>query len=247
METPLRNRKKEVLILDAPREFKSGRARNELLPEHAEHIYRWYRDFKDVEGVAKVVTLDDISGQGYNRVRARSNYRTTAEPSTPPRSPRSASNCIGLCTRCAHSYSRPSSSSSCWPPRCLPGATPSSLTRSSSTSPGPTPSSPSCSSATPTSPPPSSATPAPTPMEAVSFRTSATIPSASPSSPTSFTTSAPATSSAPSSVTPKTPTTSPSPSAPSLTTSATPSATPRPSTRRSASRSPRSPPSTAPT
>ncbi len=61
-----KDRKKKVLILDASREFKKGRAHNELLPEHVERIYRWYFDYKDVEGVARVVTLDDISGNDYN-------------------------------------------------------------------------------------------------------------------------------------------------------------------------------------
>ena len=61
-----KNRKKKALILDASREFKTGRAQNELLPEHVERIYIWYRDFKDVEGVARVVTLDDIAANDFN-------------------------------------------------------------------------------------------------------------------------------------------------------------------------------------
>jgi len=59
-------RKKKVLIVDASKEFKSGRAQNELLPEHVERIYEWYRDYKSVDGVAKLVTLDDIAGNDYN-------------------------------------------------------------------------------------------------------------------------------------------------------------------------------------
>ena len=50
-----RDRKKKVLILDASREFKTGRAQNELLPEHVDRIYGWYRDYKDVEGTARLV------------------------------------------------------------------------------------------------------------------------------------------------------------------------------------------------
>lgn len=60
------DRKKKVLILDASREFKAGRAQNELLPEHVEQIYGWYRDYKDVEGVASVVTIDDIAAKNHN-------------------------------------------------------------------------------------------------------------------------------------------------------------------------------------
>jgi type I restriction enzyme M protein len=61
-----KERKEKVLIIDASREFKSGRTRNELLPEHVSRIYRWYRDYKDVEGIARVATLDDIAANDYN-------------------------------------------------------------------------------------------------------------------------------------------------------------------------------------
>ena len=47
-------------------EFKTGRAQNELLPEHVERIHGWYRDFQDVEGVARVVTLDEIAANDHN-------------------------------------------------------------------------------------------------------------------------------------------------------------------------------------
>jgi len=62
----LKDRKKKLLILDASREFKKGRAQNELLPEHVERIYAWYHDYKDVEGVARVVTLDEIASNDHN-------------------------------------------------------------------------------------------------------------------------------------------------------------------------------------
>jgi len=61
-----RDRKKKVLILDASRQFKTGRAHNELLPEHVERIYGWYRDFQDVEGVARVVALAEIAANDHN-------------------------------------------------------------------------------------------------------------------------------------------------------------------------------------
>jgi type I restriction enzyme M protein len=61
-----KERKKKVLIIDASHEFKSGRAQNELLPEHVERIYRWYHDYNDVKGVARVVTLDDITANDNN-------------------------------------------------------------------------------------------------------------------------------------------------------------------------------------
>ena len=61
-----RDRKNKVLILDASKEFKTGRAQNELLPEHVARIHGWYRDYKDVAGVARVVTLEKIAVHDHN-------------------------------------------------------------------------------------------------------------------------------------------------------------------------------------
>ena len=61
-----KDRRNKVLILDASREFKTGRAQNELLPEHVERIHQWYHDYKDVPGVARVVTLDEIAANNHN-------------------------------------------------------------------------------------------------------------------------------------------------------------------------------------
>src|SRR2546425_987501 len=61
-----RDRKNKVLILDASKEFKTGRAQNELLPGHVESIHKWHRDYKEVDGVARVVTLDEIAANDHN-------------------------------------------------------------------------------------------------------------------------------------------------------------------------------------
>lgn len=61
-----KKRRNKVLIVDASREFKTGRAHNELLPEHVERITKWYFDFADVEGIAKVVSLEQIASNDYN-------------------------------------------------------------------------------------------------------------------------------------------------------------------------------------
>jgi type I restriction enzyme M protein len=58
--------KKRVLIMDASKEFKKGRAQNELLDVHAEQILAWYQAFTDVPGRAKVVTLEEIAGNEFN-------------------------------------------------------------------------------------------------------------------------------------------------------------------------------------
>ena len=60
-----KNRKK-VLMIDASREFTRGRAQNELLPDHVDHIYQWYKAHRDVDGVARLVSLDEIKENGFN-------------------------------------------------------------------------------------------------------------------------------------------------------------------------------------
>ena len=61
-----KDRKHKVLIIDASKEFKTGRAQNELLPEHVERIYQWYRAYQDVPGIARVVTLEEIAANDHN-------------------------------------------------------------------------------------------------------------------------------------------------------------------------------------
>jgi len=61
-----KDRRNKVLIVDASKEFKTGRAQNELLPEHVARIHGWVRDFKDVEGVARVVALEEIAANDHN-------------------------------------------------------------------------------------------------------------------------------------------------------------------------------------
>ena len=61
-----KDRRNKVLIVDASKEFKTGRAQNELLPEHVSRIHGWVRDFKDVEGVARVVALEEIAANDHN-------------------------------------------------------------------------------------------------------------------------------------------------------------------------------------
>lgn len=56
----------KVFFIDASREFKSGRAQNELLPEHVDRIHCWYESYKDVEGICRVVTLEEIRANDFN-------------------------------------------------------------------------------------------------------------------------------------------------------------------------------------
>jgi type I restriction enzyme M protein len=58
--------RKKVFFIDASKEFKSGRAQNELLPEHVDSIHQWYQEYQDVEGVCRVATLDEIRENDFN-------------------------------------------------------------------------------------------------------------------------------------------------------------------------------------
>jgi type I restriction enzyme M protein len=60
------DRKHTVLIVDASKQCKTGRAQNELLPEHVERIHGWYRNYQNVEGVACMVTLEEIAANDSN-------------------------------------------------------------------------------------------------------------------------------------------------------------------------------------
>lgn len=61
-----KNRKKKVLMIDASKEFKQGRAQNYLLSKHIENIRNYYDGYKDIEGVAKIVSLDEIKENDWN-------------------------------------------------------------------------------------------------------------------------------------------------------------------------------------
>ena len=58
--------KNKVVIIDASKEFKTGRAQNELLPEHVEKINSWFHEAKDVESRVRVVSLDEIAENEFN-------------------------------------------------------------------------------------------------------------------------------------------------------------------------------------
>ena len=55
-----------MLFIDASKEYKTGRAQNELLPKHVDNIHRWYEGYQDVEGICRVVTLDEIRENNFN-------------------------------------------------------------------------------------------------------------------------------------------------------------------------------------
>lgn len=58
-------RRKKVLIIDASSLFRKGRAQNFLDLEHGEQIVNLYHAFENVDGRAKVITLDAIKDEGW--------------------------------------------------------------------------------------------------------------------------------------------------------------------------------------
>lgn len=58
-------RRKKVLIADASKLFRKGRAQNYLEPIHAKEISGWYRDFADAQDAARVVSLEEIKTEGW--------------------------------------------------------------------------------------------------------------------------------------------------------------------------------------
>lgn len=61
-----KDKKGKVLFIDASDQVRVGRAQNYLETEHIERIYKWYRDYKDVQDHVKVVDLEQIETNDFN-------------------------------------------------------------------------------------------------------------------------------------------------------------------------------------
>jgi type I restriction enzyme M protein len=59
-------RKGRILLVDGADLFRRGRNQNTLEPEHVVELLEHYTSFADVEGRARVVTLDEVRGQDGN-------------------------------------------------------------------------------------------------------------------------------------------------------------------------------------
>ena len=74
-----RERQGKVLFINADHDYGEGRAQNHLRPRDEEKITAAYRDFADVDGFAKVVTIDELANNDFN-----CNIRRYADSSPPP-------------------------------------------------------------------------------------------------------------------------------------------------------------------
>ena len=58
-------RRKQIMIADASRLFRRGRAHNYLEPEQVLEIRRWFEKFEDVTDAVRIVTLDVIKSEDW--------------------------------------------------------------------------------------------------------------------------------------------------------------------------------------
>ncbi len=61
-----KDRKGKILLIDGAELFRRGRNQNTFETEHVDELLKLYTDFGDVEGKARVVTLDEVRAQGGN-------------------------------------------------------------------------------------------------------------------------------------------------------------------------------------
>ena len=74
-------RQGKVLFINADREHGEGRAQNHLRPRDEEKITATYLNFADVDGFAKVVTIDELAGNDFNcNIRRYADNSPPAEP-----------------------------------------------------------------------------------------------------------------------------------------------------------------------
>ncbi|MOA39306.1 N-6 DNA Methylase [compost metagenome] len=55
----------KVMVADASRLFKRGRAQNFMELQHAAEILRWYQNFSDVKDAVSIVNLSDIEAEDW--------------------------------------------------------------------------------------------------------------------------------------------------------------------------------------
>ena len=61
----LDQRRNKVMIVDASRLFRRGRAQNYLEPEHALEIQSWFEKYEDVQDAVRIVGIDEIKTEDW--------------------------------------------------------------------------------------------------------------------------------------------------------------------------------------
>ena len=73
------DRQSKVLFINADREYEEGRAQNYLRPEHEEKIVAAYQAFDNIDGFARVISLEELAENDFN-----CNIRRYADNAPPP-------------------------------------------------------------------------------------------------------------------------------------------------------------------
>jgi type I restriction enzyme M protein len=60
------NRKGKILLINGSREFEKGKPKNFLTPANIEKISKTYRNFEEVEGLSKIITVEEAKEADYN-------------------------------------------------------------------------------------------------------------------------------------------------------------------------------------
>jgi type I restriction enzyme M protein len=84
----LAERRGEVLFINAEREVVTGRTQNRLAPAHVEKILSAFRDWSEIPGFSRVVSLGEIAENDFNLNIRR--YVDTSPPAEPPLDVRAA-------------------------------------------------------------------------------------------------------------------------------------------------------------
>lgn len=61
-----KQKKGNVLFIDASEQIRKGRAQNFLESEHVQQIHNWYQDYQDVENYVKVASMEDLEENDFN-------------------------------------------------------------------------------------------------------------------------------------------------------------------------------------
>jgi type I restriction enzyme M protein len=61
-----KDRKNNVIFIDASDQIRVGRAQNFLEPEHVNQIFQWYKNGIDVENYVKIASINDIKDNDFN-------------------------------------------------------------------------------------------------------------------------------------------------------------------------------------
>lgn len=79
---PPEGRRGKVLLINAEHEVVTGRTQNRLEPQHAEKIVSIFRNWSEIPGFSRVVSLDELAANDFNLNIRR--YVNSSPPAEPP-------------------------------------------------------------------------------------------------------------------------------------------------------------------